>query len=96
MDDRRSSGSFNAFLLGTIFGGALIFLLGTKKGRKILRDLTDAGSEMYENLSNIEDIEEFSDDLEQDASSEAAQDKAKENGESFGKRFFKGAKKKSH
>ncbi len=43
------------FILGALVGGAAIFLLGTKKGNKILKTLTEDGFEGLTNL--IEDIE---------------------------------------
>ncbi len=51
----NSNGHFSqGFLLGALVGGAEIFLLGTKKGNKILKTLTEDG---FEGLTNL--IEEF-------------------------------------
>ena len=41
---------FDGFLLGALAGGAAIFLLGTKKGNKVLKVLSDGG---FEGLSEI-------------------------------------------
>ncbi len=42
MNDNRGNGS-SGFILGLIIGGAAVFLLGTDKGRKILKSLTEEG-----------------------------------------------------
>lgn len=49
------SGRFSdGFVLGALVGGAAIFLLGTKKGNKILKTITDEGldglTDIIENL----------------------------------------------
>ncbi len=41
MNDNK--GGSGGFLLGLIIGGAAVFLLGTDKGRKILKSLTEEG-----------------------------------------------------
>lgn len=41
MNDNKGGNS--GFLLGLIIGGAAVFLLGTDKGRKILKSLTEEG-----------------------------------------------------
>ncbi len=64
MNDNRGGNS--GFLLGLIIGGAAVFLLGTDKGRKILKSLTEEGfgelseiiEEVEENLSDQEGYEE--------------------------------------
>ncbi|MEX2013249.1 MAG: hypothetical protein WD967_02495 [Candidatus Levyibacteriota bacterium] len=51
MDNKNNSGG-GGFIFGLIIGGALVFLLGTDKGRKILKSLTEESfgeiSEMLE------------------------------------------------
>lgn len=42
MSDNRSGGG-GGFVFGLIIGGAIVFLLGTDKGRKILKSLTEEG-----------------------------------------------------
>ncbi len=42
MDNRNNSGG-GGFLFGLLIGGGLVFLLGTDKGRKILKSLTEEG-----------------------------------------------------
>lgn len=56
--ENRNSG--NGFLLGMIVGGAIVFLLGTDKGRQILKSLTDEGiSEISDILENVQEEEDY-------------------------------------
>lgn len=41
---------FNGFLLGLLVGAAVVFLLGTKKGKKLLKAISEEG---IDNISNI-------------------------------------------
>ena len=43
-------------LIGALIGGAMVFLLGTKKGNKVLKVLTEEGVTGFSNL--IEEFEE--------------------------------------
>ncbi len=68
MDNRRStqSSTFNIFVFGVIVGIALTLLLTTKKGRKLLRFITEEGvhrlSEWEEKIMAVEDKEEIYDE----------------------------------
>ncbi|MEX2007490.1 MAG: hypothetical protein WD992_01840 [Candidatus Levyibacteriota bacterium] len=50
MNDNNSNGGGGGFLFGLLIGGGLVFLLGTDKGRKILKSLTEEG---FGELSDI-------------------------------------------
>lgn len=50
MDNRNNNSSGGGFLFGMLIGGALVFLVGTNKGRRILKSLTEEG---FEGLSDI-------------------------------------------
>lgn len=56
MDNNPSAGSghgsnfFSGFLLGALIGAGLVFLFGTKKGKKLLRIISEKGAD---NISNI-------------------------------------------
>ncbi|MCL5434841.1 MAG: hypothetical protein M1405_00430 [Patescibacteria group bacterium] len=54
----------NGFILGLIVGGGAVFLLGTKTGKKILKNLSEQGweglTEMLEEIDLGEDEEEKS------------------------------------
>lgn len=59
MDNKSNNGNFwLGFFLGGVIGGFIIFLMGTKKGRKILEKIIDQ-TETYE-----EDLEEKLLDIE--------------------------------
>jgi hypothetical protein len=99
--------SSNAFILGMIVGGAIVFLLGTKKGRKILKELSEKGLDALEEIADFEQLEMVPEDFDE-IDDEFAEVKVKgmedvnngnesfkENGSSSsGKRFFRGIKKK--
>src|SRR3989344_1136804 len=51
MNDNKSGNNFfSGFLLGALVGGALVFLVGTKKGKRLLEVISEEG---MENISNI-------------------------------------------
>ncbi len=105
MEKNNSShgGFFNGFVLGFILGAAVIFCLFTKKGKKLLKTLTEEG------LDKVSDIEE----LLEEKFEEPATPKVHTNGHSkmpvssfntvvktasnaatAGRRFFKGISKR--
>jgi gas vesicle protein len=49
----HQGGSFHPFLLGVIVGVALALLFTTKKGRKILKALTDQGMDKIEKWEEV-------------------------------------------
>ena len=50
-DTNKSSGNFfSGFLLGALIGAAVVFFLGTKKGKRILKTISEEG---LDNISNI-------------------------------------------
>lgn len=49
-NNKSGNGFFIGFLLGALIGGALIFLLGTKKGKQLLDKISE---EKLENISNF-------------------------------------------
>lgn len=75
METKHDKHSGNAFLWGLIIGALFATLLTTKRGRQILRELTDLGLELFEDFveertragnseqkdSNTEKIEETAD-----------------------------------
>lgn len=64
----NNSGFLNGFLLGALIGGGLVFLLGTKKGKRLLKTLTSEGlegvSELTDLIDNIGDEEESVEDIQ--------------------------------
>ncbi len=49
-ESRQGGNFFQGFLWGAIIGGGIVFLLGTKKGKRLLKTITEEG------LDNISDI----------------------------------------
>ncbi|MDO8461199.1 MAG: hypothetical protein Q7S38_02015 [bacterium] len=91
-------GFFNGFLVGFILGAAVIFCLFTKKGKKLLKTLTEEG------LDKVSDIEELLEEKFEEPAKESP--KTHTNGEakmssstfntvaSAPRRFFKGISKR--
>jgi gas vesicle protein len=57
-NSQHHHGHMNGFLLGVIVGAALVFLLATKKGKKILKLISEEGIESLTDLLKDEDVEE--------------------------------------
>ncbi len=92
----------DGFLLGLIFGGVAVFLLGTKKGNKILKVLTDEGfaglGEIVKEMENeakketkvqLDKIENKVGDINESIVVESSDGDGHNGGKSPGKRFFK-------
>lgn len=66
MDNNSNNNSgnnfFSGFLLGVLVGAAVVFLLGTRKGKKLLKAISENG---IDNISNILDKAEKSVDLDE-------------------------------
>lgn len=58
--EHHGGGFANGFLLGVIVGAAVVFLLATKKGKRILKMLTENG---FEGVAELTDM--FADDEEE-------------------------------
>jgi hypothetical protein len=96
----HSGGGFgNGFLIGFIVGAAVIFFLFTKRGKELLRTITEEG---------IEGVEEFKELLDLDGNDEEYEESPREKVEQIvtktetamiplkktAKRFFRGVPKK--
>lgn len=55
MNNNSNGGSFNSFLLGLIIGGGAVFLLGTKRGKELVKTITEGGLEISDLFSNDEE-----------------------------------------
>ncbi len=82
--DMQEKHGLNSFLLGLIIGGAVGALVSTKRGRQILKDLTDYGLEYVgksidmediENILNGEDEEVYEDELDMTKSEKSHQER---------------------
>ncbi|QQG40905.1 MAG: hypothetical protein HYV37_01105 [Candidatus Levyibacteriota bacterium] len=99
MNNNNSGNGFShGFILGALIGGGIVFLFGTKKGKKLLKTITEEGLEGIAELENLaeDEIEEYenSDDVVQKQPSTKPQENLNEV-TSSAKRFFKGIHKKS-
>jgi hypothetical protein len=51
VENNKSGGNFpGGFLFGILIGAAIVFLLGTEKGKKILKTISEGG---MDNLNNL-------------------------------------------
>ena len=109
MNNNNSNGSFvNGFLWGAIIGAGVVFLLGTKKGKNLLKVIKEEGLEGASELREL--VEEYGNDEDEKTEPEIDKKSTKPNGErkqeespmskiaqGFGgqaKRFFKGIPKR--
>lgn len=105
-NNNGSGGNFiNGFFWGALIGAGAVFLLGTKKGKKLLKIISEQG---LERISSLEDlVEEVEEEFEESSPQSKPVHKEHSNGEakpqaqsllektkSSGKRFFKGIKRK--
>lgn len=67
MENNNSNNSgnnfFSGFILGALVGAAVVFLLGTKKGKKLLKAISEEGAD---NISNILDRANKTEDLDEE------------------------------
>lgn len=98
MEHKGSNRFFDGFVWGMVIGGTLALLFATKKGKRIVKELSEAGGEILENLSTIEEQMEPEDEYVAETRSEPVDEKGEmkegNNGHSFKKRFFRGIKKR--
>jgi len=68
MNNNQGNKFFDGFLWGAIIGGGAVFLLGTKKGKKILKMITEEGveglSEILEAQMDEENLGEDGEEIE--------------------------------
>ncbi|MBI2431053.1 MAG: hypothetical protein HYV39_03500 [Candidatus Levybacteria bacterium] len=87
MNSNNNGGGFShGFLLGIIIGGGVVFLLGTKKGKKLLKTITEEG---LEGIAELEDL------VEDEALEQEDTPPAESKSEESPRRLFKGIPKKS-
>lgn len=98
-NNKSGNNFFNGFLLGLLVGAAIVFLLGTKKGKRLLKAISEEG---IENISNIlektdksVDLDEIINEEQEEALEAEMPEKRGENIERtvrkpVAKRFFRG------
>lgn len=84
MNNNHGNRFFDGFLWGAMIGGGLVFLLGTKKGKKILKMITEEGVE------GLSEILEAQMDEEEDLPAGEAGDLEEDEGEVPEEPVFKG------
>lgn len=62
MNEGRGGGFSNGFMLGLIVGAALVFLLGTKTGKNLLKTISEEGVEGINELLEEYDIASIEED----------------------------------
>ena len=73
-NNQHHSNSFaNGFLFGLIIGAAAVFLLATKKGRKILKLISEEG---LDSLTNI--VEEYTSETEKEEAEDIQDEESEE------------------
>lgn len=82
----------NGFLWGAILGGGVVFLLGTKRGQKLLKRVTEEG---LEGISQIEEEDEEEKAAEQHSNGELKNEESVvDKITKSTKRLFKGIQKR--
>ncbi len=106
-NNHKGPGFMNGLFLGIIIGAAIVFLIGTKKGKKILKMLTESGIEGVSDLEEMLSEQEDEGDYEQEYSAEGEEltptpiqtvhrEEVKQAIHRPLKRFFRGIKKNIH
>jgi gas vesicle protein len=88
--NHHGSGFMNGLILGGLIGAGIVFLLGTKKGKQVLKAITENGFENIQELRDLLEGEEM-DDIEEVYSPEDAPVVKEPAPKSH--RFFKGIRK---
>lgn len=92
MNNNNQNNFFNGFLWGAIIGGGLVFFLSTKKGKNLLKTLSESGlEELSELVEKQFDEEEYFDEEASNGNGIVKQTKEPERKESrpIHKRFFR-------
>ena len=65
MEQRKDRNS-HGFTWGMLVGGAVVLMLTTKKGREILKEISDGGLEGIEEFIDIEKVKELTNEFSDD------------------------------
>lgn len=98
MNDTNHNGSsfLPTFIFGVLIGGGIVFLLGTKKGKQLLKTITEEG---LEGIAEVEDlVEEVAERYDEPpvvvVEQQIKKEEVQEQKPTGVKRFFKGIRKK--
>lgn len=93
--EHHGNGFMNGLLTGLILGGGIVFLLGTKRGKKLLKAISEEGLEGVSGLGELLEDNLGEDDIMEEQEVESAQIPAEDKSStvkkihSSAKRFFK-------
>lgn len=80
--EKKGSGGVNGFLLGVIIGVVVTLLFTTKKGRHIIKTLTDEGMNKFSELEELmQDMEEYDEEEESTVGPEEVSPSEEQNSE---------------
>jgi len=92
-----SGGFMNGLILGILIGAGIVFLFGTKRGKQVLKAITENGVESFADLTDILQNTEFEDEEDYPEDGEIISPKKVETKKPSAtrpvKRFFRGVKK---
>ncbi|HSW98041.1 MAG TPA: hypothetical protein VLF89_09515 [Candidatus Saccharimonadales bacterium] len=95
MENKRNN-FFDGLLLGAVLGGAVVFLLGTKKGREVLKLVKEEGQDRFGKFEDMfheyhESMREEVDDITEEIKSATHKETAKSPAR---RKLFKGLSKR--
>lgn len=96
--EQRKNRESHSFTWGMLVGGALVLMLTSKKGRQVLKEVTDGGIEGLEEFIDIDKVRELTkefsaNDEEKDTALHVDQDPQPQVKKPQKRRFFRGARK---
>lgn len=98
MENNNGGGKFlNGFLLGALIGGGIVFLLSSKKGKEVLKTLSEEGLDNISELLQQEDqiVDDGQDEVEEKKESNREEGQTQEiNKKPLVRRFFRGISRK--
>jgi len=95
--EKKRNNFLDGFVIGAAIGSVAVFLLGTKKGREVLKIIREEGKERFERLENMFSAYEEAmgeEDMEEYGDGELASGKESKMKTTLRKRLFKGVPKK--
>ncbi|OGH17573.1 MAG: hypothetical protein A3C22_01750 [Candidatus Levybacteria bacterium RIFCSPHIGHO2_02_FULL_37_10] len=96
MNEKENNNNFfSGFVLGALVGAAVVFLIGTKKGKRLLKAISEEGAENISNILEKADKSADLDGISEDKPFSAASDTVSVGKENIDKkpaprRFFRG------